>query len=786
MKRLFTCFLTLAMLLTAGILPAETVYHFQEGFATSSPDGWIRQCSATSSLNHAGLDFSGNYAAKFDAAGSGRYGKNLISPLVTGADTLSFYVSKNANATYMTLYVGMVTGSDTTIVRTLNAYEFPNKSATPGFEEIRIPLNTEESFQVIFYATVSEDPELTNVGWFVVDDISLSKYSGAVTDPDPVVAKISTDFSDGTWGTPATSAPASGSYPVSSVNGFNLVNAVLLTGSVTCETGEKHTNRILIDKSSQGGALEFPPLTTVGEIELHAATGSEGMSFRLEEWVDGAWNSLGTFITRKTPDSIYTIPLERNHETRLRIANNTGSGLYIYKIVSRTYQEMAEVTLRSVSPAEGEVCFYNLKKEIVLNFNKNIVAGSGALLLNGVEIPLNTCEINGNVVTIPVTLEGTPSVNKNYTFTASAGCFAESGNTENVSKAVTVNFQTLKTVAYPAGYAARMDVVYKQVNSSNCRMDIYYPVAPVKAVPVVINMHGGGWNHGYKEEQGGFNMYFNQGYAVANVEYRMTGEATAPAAVEDVRGAMVYLLHHAAEFNIDKNKVIFQGGSAGGHLALTAGYLQNNKVYDRDIEPYEEEIKVLAVIDKYGPSQLKDFLFYSSLVNWLGDSVGNETFIRTVSPVSLVNAATPPTYIIHGDADPTVPYSQSVTLKDTLDAFGVKNMFTTVPGGGHGGFPSEYNAQMESEIISFLNEVIAEQEAATGITDAKLKDGLIGVSGDSVTILSDAQVMTNVYDLSGRTLMATRDKVIDLPGKGFFILSIDMENTRVLQKILVQ
>lgn len=263
----------------------------------------------------------------------------------------------------------------------------------------------------------------------------------------------------------------------------------------------------------------------------------------------------------------------------------------------------------------------------------------------------------------------------------------------------------VKRVVYPDTYAAQIDVVYKQVNSLNTRMDIYYPLHPSKPVPVVINIHGGGWNHGTKESQGGFNMYFKAGYAVANVEYRLTGEALAPAAVEDVRASMIYLLHHAEELNIDKRKIVLQGGSAGGHLALVAGYLQDNRMYDSDTEPYLEPIKVMAVIDKYGPAQLGEFAYYKSLKNWLGDNASNEAFVRSISPVHLVDANTPPTYIIHGDADPIVPYSQSILLKDALETAGVKYKFSTVEGGGHGKFTSEQNKQMSAEIMQFLKEV---------------------------------------------------------------------------------
>jgi acetyl esterase/lipase len=315
-------------------------------------------------------------------------------------------------------------------------------------------------------------------------------------------------------------------------------------------------------------------------------------------------------------------------------------------------------------------------------------------------------------------------------------------------------------------------------------MDIYYPQNPAKPVPVVINMHGGGWNHGYKEEQGGFTLYFNQGYAVANVEYRLTGEATAPAAVEDVRGAMNYLLNHAGELNIDPNKIIFQGGSAGGHLALTAGYLQNNRMYDNDCDKYAGTFKVMAVIDKYGPSYLKDFMFYTSLTNWLGAHANDEAFIRSVSPVCLVNSTTPPTYIIHGDADPTVPYSQSVTLKDTLQAWGIKYKFTTVPGGLHGGFSDTYNTQMETEIIQFLNEVM--NNVSTDINSQSNKP-IAYITDKQINInISDYQ-QTKVYDASGRLIKITDQSSFAIDKNGFYFLKIsDVKGNDSLQKILIK
>ena len=762
-----------------------TEYQFQEGFALTSPTGWTRQCGATSTVNHTGLSFSGANAAKFDPAGSGRYGKNLISPQFSGADTLSFYVSKNANATYMTLYVGKIIGADTTIISTYNAFDFPNKTATPGFSKMIVPIKDgTANMKIIFYATVSTDPNFVNAGWFVVDDIELSKYSGSVTPPtNTSVDKIVTDFGDGTWGTVATTAYASGSYPSSTVNGFNLVKTYLYTGSVTCATGENHTNRILLGKSSESAVLEFPSLTTVGEVQIHAATGTDAMSFRLEELVGSTWTVINTYNTRKTPDSIYVIPILRNSVTKLRIANNTGSGLYVYKIATLTYKEATDLTLRSTSPVEGDVCYSNLKKTLTFTFNRNISLANGTISLNGVLIPLNTCILTNNVVTIPVTLTTNPGSNKNYTLTVLSGTFAETGNSTNLSKAFTVNFQTLKSVAYPSNYNGIVDINYKNVNSDNTRMDVYYPTNPAKPVPVVINMHGGGWNHGYKEDQGGFTMYFNMGFAVANVEYRMTGETKAPAAVEDVRGAMIYLLNHAQQFNIDPKKIIFQGGSAGGHLALISGYLRNNPIYDNDCVPYTGTYKVMAVIDKYGPADLTNFMFYTSLVDWLGTHATDQPFIDTLSPIKYVDANTPPTYIIHGDADPTVPYSQSVTLQAALQAAGVKNKFTTVPGGGHGGFSDAYNTQSENEITVFLNEVISMQ--ATGLNQYMNDNIRINNVGNQIDIESTETTSTSVFNCLGKEILSTQNKKFQLSQKGIYVIKVKANTDKLISKIII-
>lgn len=276
---------------------------------------------------------------------------------------------------------------------------------------------------------------------------------------------------------------------------------------------------------------------------------------------------------------------------------------------------------------------------------------------------------------------------------------------------VTDSVATYKLVEYPAGFTAQLNVVYSTVNNWEAKMDIYLPSKDNKPTPVVINIHGGGWNHGVKESQTGFSTFFKAGFAVANIEYRLTGQATAPAAVEDARCALIYLIKNAKALNIDANKIVIMGGSAGGHLALMAGLLGNNPIFDSYCSGVEN-IKVAAIIDKYGITDVWDWgngkvVKSKSARNWLGNKADDKEFVASVSPINYVDKNSPPVFIVHGDADPTVPYQQSVDLHKKLLAAGVKTEFITVEGGLHGKFEKEKNNEINKAIMAFIKSIPA-------------------------------------------------------------------------------
>ena len=264
--------------------------------------------------------------------------------------------------------------------------------------------------------------------------------------------------------------------------------------------------------------------------------------------------------------------------------------------------------------------------------------------------------------------------------------------------------KTFKPVEFPDGYKAQTDVIYTQVDGWEGRMDLYTNPASEEPTPVVINIHGGGWNHGEKESQSGFGSFFKNGYAVANVEYRLVDVAKAPAAIEDVRCALIYLYRHAEELNIDTDRIVVMGGSSGGHLALMAGLLANNRKFDTNCA-YPGEIKVAAIINKYGVTDLAPLAAWKSAKEWLGNGFDNREFVESVSPLYYVTENSPPVFIVHGDADPTVPYEQSAVLFKKLKEKNVKTEFITIRGGKHGQFSKEDNSMISNKMWEFLGQL---------------------------------------------------------------------------------
>ena len=176
-------------------------------------------------------------------------------------------------------------------------------------------------------------------------DSELSTASTSFTTLDPYASNaLNTDFGDVSWGEAVTTQPTSGTYPSSSINGFDLSAAVLYTGIIKGIRGETHTNRIAIDKSTYGGKVIIPTVNSLAQIEIHATAGTAGNGFQLKEFdaTTNTWNAIGgTYIYDANSkaagtDSIYIIPISRSTPTKFRIENPTNGGIYLLQVIIRT------------------------------------------------------------------------------------------------------------------------------------------------------------------------------------------------------------------------------------------------------------------------------------------------------------------------------------------------------------------------------------------------------------------------------------------------------------------
>ncbi len=234
-------------------------------------------------------------------------------------------------------------------------------------------------------------------------------------------------------------------------------------------------------------------------------------------------------------------------------------------------------------------------------------------------------------------------------------------------------------------------------------LDIIQARAPaLKNRPGVIVIHGGGWIQGNKESMlEPFCLPFvERGFVVANVEYRLAQSATAPAAVNDVLEAAKWFRDRAADYKVDSNQIIVTGSSAGGHLAMMVGMAP-------DSARLGPSIKIAAVINFYGisdvPDQLEGPHLQTYAVTWVPEQPDRMELAKKLSPITYVRKGLPPMLSIHGDADPLVPYEQSVRLTKELKAAGDQAELITVPGGKHG-FPPEEMSKLWPQIFKWLKK----------------------------------------------------------------------------------
>jgi acetyl esterase/lipase len=226
------------------------------------------------------------------------------------------------------------------------------------------------------------------------------------------------------------------------------------------------------------------------------------------------------------------------------------------------------------------------------------------------------------------------------------------------------------------------------------KVDLYLPKSDTP-LPLVIWVHGGGWEGGSKNGAGPSLDLLRKDYAVASINYRLSRHAVFPAQIEDCQAAVRWLRANAKEYNLDPDHFGAWGASAGGHLVALLG------TCDDSTFPSKEGAKkctcgVQAVCDWFGPS---DFLHWGALTvdnplaqrpsaisRLFGGTVPEKLDLaKRASPLTYVSKTSAPFLILHGDKDPLVPLQQGEVLHEALKKAGVDTTLHVIKGNGHGG-----------------------------------------------------------------------------------------------------
>ena len=252
------------------------------------------------------------------------------------------------------------------------------------------------------------------------------------------------------------------------------------------------------------------------------------------------------------------------------------------------------------------------------------------------------------------------------------------------------------------------NIVYATHSDVNLKLDLLEPFhahdhnhAGNELVPVLVNIHGGGWSEGDKSEELAILQSFAEiGWVAIAVNYRLAPDAVFPDQLDDCRAALKWVIEHVEEYGGDPDRIVLWGTSAGGHLALLASGTLNLDFDeipsgDNPVEfDYGDSVK--CVMDMAGPTDLTmldEWLPHiRRLINqMLGVSESLDGIEEPLpgaveaSPVTYVDAGDPPVFIVHGFADVIVPSAQSEALYGALVDAGVEVEFIQVEGLDHEG-----------------------------------------------------------------------------------------------------
>ncbi|HRK33510.1 MAG TPA: alpha/beta hydrolase [Candidatus Hydrogenedentes bacterium] len=250
------------------------------------------------------------------------------------------------------------------------------------------------------------------------------------------------------------------------------------------------------------------------------------------------------------------------------------------------------------------------------------------------------------------------------------------------------------SVAVSAGnYRTERGIVYADLGTRKLKMTTYIPTGESEVPrPGMVLIHGGAWILGTRYQQAWYCRNFARaGYVVMTIDYRLMPRYPFPACIHDCKAAVRWLRLHARQYNVDSDRIVTFGASAGGHLAALLATTTPEDGLEGEVNP-GASTEVRAAISLYGAVDLQQY-YDQPLIGPFGKitsdffdrfTKGHSPTVHAASPLFYARPDTKPIMMVHGTTDHLVHYSQSERFYEKLKSLGVPVKLVTMEGHDHG------------------------------------------------------------------------------------------------------
>lgn len=260
-----------------------------------------------------------------------------------------------------------------------------------------------------------------------------------------------------------------------------------------------------------------------------------------------------------------------------------------------------------------------------------------------------------------------------------------------------------------------LDIAYDKEHALQ-KLDIYLPEEGDGPFPVIVNVHGGGFNHC---DKGDFHLYptlhaLKRNFAVVAINYRMSPEFKYPTHLRDLQCALQWISEHGSSYRLDTGNVFLWGTSAGGNLVLQAACNKGLEAMKDNRFPYGLQIRATAAfcpaidVEKlHGTGNvfwriLARFMVKVMIKNMFGTIRPGKELLNNSNPITFIKDGITPVYLMHGDKDPIVPIEHSdAFVKKAASILKKEDIeYKVLKGAGHAGAGPEFF--LESNVVPVL------------------------------------------------------------------------------------